>query len=375
MLINSSSSFLIINTKLEAYHLIHDPSHLFSLLYSKYGDIKEDLYLLYINQLVQNLHTKYNSIFKEIKYSSYIFEYLKRLYKQNESVDRIPKLSEYYKNYHLFFCRPIFRNRILGQLLYEYEDNKAELFYKNNFQHSKKIFDKSSSKDKNKSKSNNNSSSSFSFSSLDNVTNNKIIFDKQTKKMLERIETDVNKYYNTLTLETSKSNLISNNNNCLMSNGTIDNSFEKCIYALVNYQNNKNKIKNNKNEKNFKKKIFKRKKNIIISDINSNIEKNFKYYKQNNIINVSQRNSNNNSNFNIKQKLHTILDIKKEMKNTGIKNISRANINFTYKKKFNSAKKKKNSLFSLSINKYLNSRTNILSNSINNIIKSKRQKK
>ena len=377
MLINASSSFLIINTKLEAYRLIHEPSRLFSLLYSKYGDIKEDLYLLYINQLVANLPTKYNTIFKEMKYSSFLFEYLRRIYRKKESIDRIPKLTEYYKNYHLFFCRPIFRNRILSQLLYEYEDNKAELFYKNNYQHnnSHNLFDKSLSKEKYKNKSNNKKNSSFSFSSLDNLTNNKIIFDKKTKKMLERVETDVNNYYNTLTLETSKSNLISNNNNCLLNKGTIDSSFEQCIYALVNYQNNKNKIKNNKNEKNIKKKIFKRKKNIIISELNSNFEKNFKYYKQNNIMNVSQRNSHNNSNFNIKQKIYTFLDIKKEIKSVGIKNITRANSNYAHNKHFNSAKKKKNSLFSLSINRYINNRINILSNSINNIIRNKKAKK
>ena len=31
-----------VNTKLEAYKLIHDPTRLFNLLYSKYGDIEDD---------------------------------------------------------------------------------------------------------------------------------------------------------------------------------------------------------------------------------------------------------------------------------------------------------------------------------------------
>ena len=72
---------------------------------------------------------------------------------------------------------------------------------------------------------------------LDNITNNKIIFDEYTKKMLDKSETEIknNNYYNTLLLETSRSNLV-------ISNGLIskrtggENSFENCITALLDYQ-------------------------------------------------------------------------------------------------------------------------------------------
>ena len=55
--------------------------------------------------------------------------------------------------------------------------------------------------------------SSFSLSSLDNITNNKIIFDKQTKKMLDKSETELknNNFYNTINLDTSRSNILINN--------------------------------------------------------------------------------------------------------------------------------------------------------------------
>ena len=262
-----SSSLSQINTKFEAYRLIYDPTRLLSLLYSKYGDIEEDYYLLNANQLIYNFPTKLNSLFKEIKYSDLNYDYLKRIYKKKESINRIPKLSDYYKNYHLFFCRPMIRNRKLCQIMCDYEDNKAELFYKNNYKESKEISDKLTiNKNKNKNKNNKkNSSFSFSFSSLDNITNNKIIFDKETKKMLERTQTDYNNnYYNTLTLETSKSNLLSsnNNNNCLISKRSTNDSFENCIHALVIYQNKKNKNLNNQNksEQKSKKKNLKEKK-------------------------------------------------------------------------------------------------------------------
>ena len=53
-----------IDTKLQAYKLVHDPTRLLMLLYSKYGDIEEDLNYLYINQILYNRPIHYNTIFK-----------------------------------------------------------------------------------------------------------------------------------------------------------------------------------------------------------------------------------------------------------------------------------------------------------------------
>ena len=354
---SNSLSLYQIDTKFEAFRLIHDPSRLFSLLYSKYGDIEEDYYLLYINQLIYNVPKKFNSNFKEIKYSDFTFEYLKRIYKRKESINRIPKLSDYYKNYHLFFCRPTLRNRKLGALLCDYEDNKAELFYKNNYQESKEESNKISIKEKNKNNEKN-SSNLISFSSLDNITNNKIIFDKETRKMLERNEAD----YNTLTLETSKSINISNNNALVSKRSSTNDSFEKCIHALVIY---KYKNYKNKNNKISEKRKFKRKKNILINDINSNFYNNYRLDKPKNSMSHSQRDTHIKSN-SINQKIQLTNII-----NTKFKNLSQINRN-NYNR-IMSSKKKKNSLFSLSNNKYLRRRTNILS-SLNNII-SKNEKK
>ena len=43
---------------------------------------------------------------------------------------RIPKLSDYYKNYHLFFCRPTLRHFKLAKIKGNFQDKKAEIFYK-----------------------------------------------------------------------------------------------------------------------------------------------------------------------------------------------------------------------------------------------------
>ena len=351
-----SSSFLEqFNTKYEAYRLIYDPTRLISLLYSKYGDIEEDFYLLHINQLIYNLLTKFNCYFKEIKYTNLLHDYLKRIYKLKESSERIPKLSDYYKNYHLFFCRPTFRHYKLSKIMCNFQDKKAEIFYKNNYKESKE--NASIDKEENNIKK----TSSFSISSFDNITNNKIIFDKQTKKLLDKSETELknNNYYNTLILETSRSNFFGNNG---LISKRIDgeNSFENCIHALIDYQYNKNKNKKNKKLINKSKKL----KNIIINNSNSNSNMN-KFSKINNNISQSQRESQKFYNFKITNNNSKILNNNKINKINSSKN---SNTN-KYINKIIKNKHKKKILYTLSNNRY-NTSTSILLNNkkiINNI--------
>ena len=339
-----SSSFIDqVNTKYEALRLIKDPTRLISLLYSKYGDIEEDYYLLNANILIYNLPTKLNCLFKEMKYTNFSHDYLKRQYKIKESTSRIPKLAEYYKNYHLFFCRPTLRHYKLSKVVCNYQDKKAELFYKNNYQDSKG----NNSLDKEEM---NKKTSSFSLSSLDNITNNKIIFDKQTKKMLDKSETELknNNFYNTLVLDSSRSNLLLNNGLISKRSGD-DNSFEKCIHAFVDYQYNKNK---NKIRKNNNKKLYiknKKIKNIMINNENSN-----KYSKLKNNVSQSQRETHkfytfklyNNSSKAMNHKINRISN-----------NNSSNNTNY-----INKIKMKKKSLYSLSNNRYNTSTTTLLNN-------------
>ena len=57
----------MVDTKLEAYKLIHDPARLLCLLYSKYLDVEEDFALLYTNQIIYNTKSHFNICFKEQK--------------------------------------------------------------------------------------------------------------------------------------------------------------------------------------------------------------------------------------------------------------------------------------------------------------------
>ena len=185
-----------IDTKLEAYNLIHDPTRLFSLLYSKYGDIEEDYFILSINQFVFNKSTHMNVFYKESKILKDKGEYMHRYYHKKESKKRIPKLNEYYKNYHIFFCKPTFVNFVFSNILKNYEDKKAEIFYKNNYEDSNIKNDENEKSEK---------CESSSLSSLDNITFNKIIFDDRNKRIIDN-DLDSKNITITLTLDSLKFN-------------------------------------------------------------------------------------------------------------------------------------------------------------------------
>ena len=318
------SSFYIenVNTKLEAYKLVHDPTRLLCLLYSKYGDIEEDYYLSYINQLFYNVSSHYNCIYKENQYLENIEEFLKRYYRKHESRDRVPKLSEYYKNYLVFFCRPLFRNYKLGKVLHDYEDKKAEIFYKNNYADSINELEE-------KEKENSGKKSYSSLSSLDNITNNKIIFDKRTKNI---IDNNLNTELCTLTLTSESSrNLFKDNNDtnniyngCLISKrSNINSSFEKYIYSLVHSQFHKklkNKIKNKKID--FSKKSQSRRKKKLANSPSSHPPYISKIYKKNYLHNHNYYNKDfSKKNKKIKNSLYTIAR----------KNYMKQNYFFSYK--------------------------------------------
>ena len=86
----ASESLSNIDTKKKAYNLIHDPTILLDLIYSKYGDIEEDFNILFINQLVYDKSSHYNIYYKEYLLENDPEEYLKRYYKIYETKTRIP---------------------------------------------------------------------------------------------------------------------------------------------------------------------------------------------------------------------------------------------------------------------------------------------
>ena len=230
-----------IDTKKKALKLIYDPVCLLRLLYSKYGDIEEDYNCLQINQLLYEASSHYFILFKEFEFSQNFDEYLKRWYTNRESINRMPKINDYYKNYHKFFCKPNFSDFVIANIMQNYGDEKAELYYKDNFGAS------NSEKEDEISRKNNTNS----LSSLDNITNNKIIFDEKNKFLIEKNEKSIN-YSITINMNNTTINSIDNKNKNLESNRTND-SFEKIVHNLVHYKKKikkEKKIKKNKGNKN-----------------------------------------------------------------------------------------------------------------------------
>ena len=283
-----------VNTKLEAYKLVHDPTRLLSLLFSKYGDIEEDYYLYYTNQIFYNVSSHFNCVYRENEFIYNIDEFLKRFYKKKECIDRLPKLSDYYKNYLKFFCRPFFKNYKLGKILHDFEDKKAEIFYKNNYADSANELE-----EKEKEKENSDKKSSSSLSSLDNITDNKIIFDKRTKNI---IDNNLNSECCTitLTLESSRMNLMKDNNkdNNIFYNGGLiskrsngNSSFEKNIYSLVHYKLNKKKENKDQNLRNNKKNQSHKIKKLLNSPSSPNRPYFSTIYKKNDSKNKNIKNS------------------------------------------------------------------------------------
>ena len=247
-----------VDTKKKALKLIYDPVCLLRLLYSKYGDVEEDYNCLHINQLLYETSSHYTILYKEFEYMENFDEFLKRWYTTRESVTRMPKINDYYKNYHKFFCKPNFSDFIVATIMQNYNDEKAELYYKDNFGVS------NSEKDEEISRKNN----SMSLSSLDNITNNKTIFNEKNKFLIDKNEKSIN-YSITMSLNNTTINSMNNKNkNLANSKRTNDNdnnnkdSFEEIVHDLVTYKKQKKK-KEKQNKRNRSKKNNNKKENEI----------------------------------------------------------------------------------------------------------------
>ena len=78
---------------------------------------------MYINDLIESKNCHAVAIFKDYMIADFIDEFLRREYEMKESIERIPKYANYYKNYLTFF----YRNLI--QFNRRYGEAKAEIYY------------------------------------------------------------------------------------------------------------------------------------------------------------------------------------------------------------------------------------------------------
>ena len=139
---------------------------------------------LIMENLIFNKNTHLVSTFKDYMIWDYIEEFLKRFYRNEESNERVPKFASFYKNYLKFFCVPTFKDIFCNEMIHNYSEKKAELFYnenykskkeKNSFQEDYGVLEESESDEESETSNANN-----------NNNIEKTIFNETVKKKIEK---------------------------------------------------------------------------------------------------------------------------------------------------------------------------------------------
>ena len=100
---------------------------------NKYGDSIKNYNKHKIFDILFSRNSNFTINYKEAIILSNIQEYNKRFYKINDSISKLIKILKYYLNYLTFFCRPIFTNFSYNDILQNYYDIQADIFYRNNY--------------------------------------------------------------------------------------------------------------------------------------------------------------------------------------------------------------------------------------------------
>ena len=242
--------------------------------YGAKGKLKYQYIGFIMENLIFNKNTHLVSTFKDYMIWDYVEEFLKRFYNDRESGERVPKFASFYKNYLKFFCIPTFKDIFCNEMIHNFSEKKAELFYNENYRKKKEtnsyqedcgIYEESESDEDSDSKTSNNN----------NIE--KTIFNETVKKKIERyspINTSMALPESDTRLKPDDSGLlITSSNESSLENimrGMIPPppvpKIKKNKNAQIAKTNNKNSISNNDNNKNNKS-----------HDNNSNINNNINY--------------------------------------------------------------------------------------------------
>ena len=222
----------------------------------KYNCTPEKYERFIVEYLLNNIDCHLVSIFKEKMLTDYVDEFLRREYNMGECIERIPKFSIYYKNYLLFFCKPTYNNFKFNELIQNYGEKKAELYYKDHYQgglsndDEDNGFEESSSSDDSSNKEN-----EYEFSN-----NNGEIFNKVVKEKLDNVTvmTTINTTgNNTINLNLNNEKIeVFSENKAEISNDTTINDLMEDIKKETKKLKNKNRDSIKKKFKNSYKKIM-----------------------------------------------------------------------------------------------------------------------
>ena len=230
-------------------------------IHKRYG-ARAKLKYQYIGYIMENLifnkNTHLVSLFKDYMIWDYVEEFLKRYYNNKESGERVPKFASFYKNYLKFFCIPTFKDIYCNEMIHNYTEKKAELFYNENYRKKKEnnsyqedygIFEESESDEESDSKTSNN-----------NIE--KTIFNETVKKKIERYS-PIN---TSMALPESDTKLKPDDSGLLITSSN-ENSLVNIMKGMIPPPQ-VSKVKKNKNSQNLKNND---KKNLINKSNNSNM--------------------------------------------------------------------------------------------------------
>ena len=207
-----------------------------------------------VDYLLNNADCHLVSIFKEKMLTDYVDEFLRRQYNIDECNERIPKFSVYYKNYLQFFCKPTYNNFQFNDLIQNYGEKKAEIYYKDHYQgglsndEEDNGFEESSSSDESSNKE-----PEFEFND-----NNGEIFNKVVKEKLDNVTvmTTINSTGNNtinLNINNEKIEVFSENKAEISNDTTINDLMEDIKKETKRIKNKKKESIKNKFKNSYKK--------------------------------------------------------------------------------------------------------------------------
>ena len=130
----------------------------------KYNSTPETKNLMIIEDLMRSKETHFTSLFKDYLISDYNEEFLRGYFNFYEIEEVLPKFYDYYKNYLKFFCKGTFSNFYVNEIIQEYGENQAEVYYNVNYKKKEKAKKNKKEKldEKNLKESSNNHSDNIS---------------------------------------------------------------------------------------------------------------------------------------------------------------------------------------------------------------------
>ena len=265
--------------------------------------------LMLINDLIESKETHFIAIFKDYLISDYQEEFLRRFFNINEIIEVLPKFYQYYKNYLNFFCKGTFCDFDLNEIMQEYGECQAELYYNRNYGHK----DRKSKRDKKGNLDDIRNESENNPEKMSNINAAKSIFTKSIEYSIEKVKNSKNDIFNKNEKREEISNIKPYNNSrettmILPDNSSVSSkdiiTKENSIIYIISL------MKKKKERKNLNKKI-KNKKKEIVSKNNKNTDFNYK-----NIINNSNTNKKRAQNL---SKTTSNLNIKNPKKTKNIK--------------------------------------------------------